>query len=157
MLPLLLAAVDVWGASLLAVKQGREPASAYAERASVAARRSGNPVVPAAAARAAATAVRRTSRTDEVLLLLHEAHAHLAASPRHGRRLEAAGLCGAYRRQGPPDCHRPCLRRQAAQTATRFAQPRLVELAAPLEATVPRCARWLLGSLCRATPASDKP
>lgn len=67
-------AADVWVlASQLAVKQGRtEPAGAYAEQAGVAARRSGNPVVLAAAARAAATPLRRTDRTDEALHLLEE-------------------------------------------------------------------------------------
>lgn len=88
-------AADVWVlASQLAVKQGRTAAAGvYAKQAGTAARRSGNPVVLAAAARAAATPLRRTGRTDEALLLLHEAHTHLTSAPRPtAAELEAAGM-----------------------------------------------------------------
>ncbi|WP_233448118.1 hypothetical protein [Streptomyces venezuelae] len=60
-------AASVWVLAFpLAAKQGRTvPADAYAEQAAVAARRSGDPVLLAAAARAVATPRRRTGRTDE--------------------------------------------------------------------------------------------
>ncbi|MCZ1011936.1 transcriptional regulator [Streptomyces lydicus] len=88
-------AADVWAlASQLAVKHGRtEAAGAYAQRAGAAARRSGDPVVLALAARAAATPLRRTGHTGEALHLLTEARAHLTTSSRPTpAELEAAGM-----------------------------------------------------------------
>jgi hypothetical protein len=65
-------AARVWVlASQLAVKEGRtEAAGTYAARAGTAARRTGDAVVLAAAARAAATPLRRTGRTQQALHLL---------------------------------------------------------------------------------------
>ncbi|MFJ3182334.1 transcriptional regulator [Streptomyces sp. NPDC086796] len=102
-------AADVWVlASQLAVKQGRtEPAGTYAERAGAAARRSGDPVVLAAAARAAATPLRRTGRTDEALHLLEEARAHLTAGSRPTTAgLEAAGMAALTAAYTAAQAHR---------------------------------------------------
>lgn len=115
-------AAGVWVlASQLAVKQGRT--GPYAERAGTAATRSGDPVVLAAAARAAATPLRRTGRTDEALLLLAEACTHLLAGTRPTTAdLEAAGLAGLTAAQA----HRPDLARdfaaQAEETTLRLAR-----------------------------------
>ncbi|MGA5264804.1 transcriptional regulator [Streptomyces griseoincarnatus] len=77
-------AAGVWVlASQLAVKQSRTAsAGAYAALAGAAARRSGNAVVLASSARAAATPLRRTGRAHEALTLLKEAHAHPTAVSR---------------------------------------------------------------------------
>lgn len=111
-------AAGVWVlASQLAVKQGRtEPAGTYAERAGAAARRSGDPVALAAAARAAATPLRRTDRTDEALHLLEEAHTHLTASSRPTTAdLEAAGMAALTAAYTAAQAHRPAAYEFAAQ------------------------------------------
>ncbi|MDF3302965.1 transcriptional regulator [Streptomyces tropicalis] len=113
-------AAGVWVlASQLAVKQGRTgPAGAYAERAGTAARRSGDPVVLAAAARAAATPLRRTGRTDEALLLLAEARTHLLSGPRPAAAdLEAAGLAALTAAYTAAQAHRPAPARDFAAQA----------------------------------------
>lgn len=81
-------------ASQLAVKQSRtEPAGAYAGLASAAARRCGDAVVLAAAARAGATPLRRTGRTSQALALLQEAHDRLTSASRPTEaELDAAGM-----------------------------------------------------------------
>ncbi|MFI1189631.1 transcriptional regulator [Streptomyces californicus] len=112
-------AAGVWVlASQLAVKQGRTgTAGAYAERAGTAAQRSGDPVVLAAAARAAATPLRRTGRTDEALLLLAEARTHLLAGTRPtAAELEAAGLAALTAAYTAAQAHQPDL---AADFAAR--------------------------------------
>ncbi|MFF7977150.1 hypothetical protein [Streptomyces sp. NPDC007905] len=97
-------AAGVWVlASQLAVKQGRTTAAgAYAGLAGVAARRSGEALVLAAAARAAATPLRHTGRADEALQLLHQARAQVTAVSRPtAAELEAVGmaeLTAAYTR-----------------------------------------------------------
>ncbi|MFB6881402.1 hypothetical protein ACFCY8_11255 [Streptomyces noursei] len=80
-------AAGVWVlASQLAVKEGDlEAAGGFAGRAGAAARRSGRPVVLAAAARAAATPLRRAGRAGQALRLLGEAHEHLTAGPTRPR------------------------------------------------------------------------
>ncbi|WP_234350600.1 transcriptional regulator [Streptomyces sp. XY66] len=65
-----------------------DTAATFAVRAGTAARRSGRPALLAAAARAAATPLRRTGHTDTALQLLKEAHDALDTAP----RLSAAGL-----------------------------------------------------------------
>ncbi|WP_274036763.1 transcriptional regulator [Streptomyces sp. MMBL 11-1] len=113
-------AAGVWVlASQLAVKQGRTgPAGAFAERAGAAARRSGDPVVLAAAARAAAPPLRRTGHTDEALLLLAEARAHLLAGARPtAAELEAAGLAGLTAAYTAAQAHQPDLARDFAARA----------------------------------------
>ncbi len=77
-------AAGVWVlVSQLAVKEGEmDTAAAFAVRAGTAARRSGRPVLLAAAARAAATPLRRTGRADTALQLLGEAHDALNTAPR---------------------------------------------------------------------------
>lgn len=88
-------AAGVWVlASQLAVKQSRTgSAGAYAALAGAAARRSGNAVVLASSARAAATPLRRTGRAQEALALLKEARAHLTAVSRpSAAELDAAGM-----------------------------------------------------------------
>ncbi|MET9779188.1 transcriptional regulator [Streptomyces sp. NPDC006367] len=140
-------AAGVWVlASQLAVKQGRtDPAGAYAERAGTAARRSGDPVVLAAAARAAATPLRRTGRTDEALLLLAEARAHLLAGARPtAAELEAAGLVALTAAQA----HRSALARdlaaQAEENTLRLARhPHLP--GRPRELTAGQCALYGIG------------
>lgn len=88
-------AAGVWVlASQLAVKQSRtDAAGAYAALAGAAARRCGNAVVLADAARAAATPLRRTGRAQEALALLKEAHARLTAVSRPAAaELDAGGM-----------------------------------------------------------------
>ncbi|WP_310728274.1 transcriptional regulator [Streptomyces sp. N2A] len=88
-------AAGVWVlSSQLAVKQGAmEAAGDFAGQASAAARSSGDPMLLAAAARAAATPLRRTGRADQALHLLRQAHDHLTAGPRpSAATLDAAGM-----------------------------------------------------------------
>ncbi|MFR0359578.1 hypothetical protein [Streptomyces sediminimaris] len=75
-------------------KQSRtEPAGAYEGLASAAARRCGDAVVLAAAARAGATPLRRTGRTAQALALLQEAHDRLTSASRPtAAELDAAGM-----------------------------------------------------------------
>lgn len=88
-------AAGVWVlVSQLAVKEGEmDTAAAFAVRAGTAARRSGRPVLLAAAARAAATPLRRTGRADTALQLLGEAHDALNTAPRPSPAvLDASGM-----------------------------------------------------------------
>ncbi|MFI1530653.1 transcriptional regulator [Streptomyces griseus] len=144
-------AAGVWVlASQLAVKQGRTgPAGAYAERAGTAARRSGDPVVLAAAARAAATPLRRTGRTDEALLLLAEARTHLLAGPRPAAAdLEAAGLAALTAAYTAAQAHRPALARdfaaQAEENTLRLARHSHTP-GRPRELTAGQCDLYRIG------------
>ncbi|OLO25864.1 hypothetical protein PZ61_0236190 [Streptomyces sp. MNU77] len=88
-------AAGVWVlVSQLAVKEGEvDTAAAFAARAGTAARRSGRPLLLAAAARAAATPLRRTGRADRALQMLEEAHDELDADPRPSEGvLDAVGM-----------------------------------------------------------------
>jgi hypothetical protein len=87
-------AARVWVlASQLAVKLGDTTAGEHAARAHLAARAAGEPLLLAAAARAAATPLRRTGRTHQALDLLLDARAQLAAGRRRApEELEAAGM-----------------------------------------------------------------
>ncbi|MFF9785609.1 transcriptional regulator [Streptomyces nigrescens] len=143
-------AADVWAlASQLAVKHGRsEAAGAYAERAGAAARRSGNPVVLAAAARAAATPLRRTARTDEALHLLEEARAHLTAGSRPtAAELEAAGLVALTAAYTAAQAHLPAtagdFAAQAEESTHRLARHR--HAAGTRELTAGQCALYRIG------------
>lgn len=144
LLPLLLAGADrnaqegpagaaqaakVWVlASQLAVKHGRtEAAGVYAGQAGAMARRSGDPVVLAAAARAAATPLRRTGRTQEALHLLQEARGHLTDGARPtAAELDAAGMAALTAAYTAAQAHLPDTARdfaaQAEQTAHRLAR-----------------------------------
>ncbi|MER0477092.1 transcriptional regulator [Streptomyces sp. Edi2] len=81
-------------ASQLAVKNAAlEEAGAFAARAAAAAARSGDPVFLAAAARAAATPLRRTGRAGQALQLLAQAHDQLDAVRRPGLAvLDVSGM-----------------------------------------------------------------
>ncbi|WP_234043310.1 transcriptional regulator [Streptomyces marianii] len=144
-------AAGVWVlASQLAVKHGRtDTAGAYAARAGTAATRSGDPVVLAAAARAAATPLRRTGRTDQALLLLHQARTHLTATPRPtAADLEAAGMAALTAAYTAAQAHRTALARdlaaQAEQTAARLARhPHTADR--PRELTADQCALYRIG------------
>ncbi|MEU6184014.1 transcriptional regulator [Streptomyces coeruleorubidus] len=121
-------AAGVWVlASQLAVKQGRTAAAGtYAGLAGVAARRSGDVVVLAASARAAATPLRRTGRADEALQLLAEARAHLTAASRPTTaELDAAGMVALTASYTAAQAHLPALAEdfaaQAEETALRLA------------------------------------
>ncbi len=88
-------AAGVWVlVSQLAVKEGEmDMAAAFAVRAGTAARRSGRPVLLAAAARAAATPLRRTGCADTALQLLGEAHDALDTALRPAAAvLDASGM-----------------------------------------------------------------
>ncbi|WP_247701347.1 transcriptional regulator [Streptomyces sp. RM72] len=144
-------AAGVWVlASQLAVKQGRTgPAGVFAERAGAAARRSGDPVVLAAAARAAATPLRRTGRTDEALLLLAEARAHLLAGARAtAADLEAAGLAALTAAYTAAQAHRPAPARdfaaQAEEDTLRLARHPHTP-GRPRELTAGQCALYGIG------------
>ncbi|MFD5715899.1 hypothetical protein ACFWHW_36945 [Streptomyces pharetrae] len=83
----------------------------------------------AAAARAAATPLRRTGHTDEALHLLHEAHAHLTDGFRPtAAELEAAGMSALTAACTAAQAHQPALApdfaAQAEQTAARLAPTR---------------------------------
>ncbi|MFF3505516.1 transcriptional regulator [Streptomyces sp. NPDC003247] len=144
-------AADVWVlASQLAVKQDRtEAAGDYAKQAGTAARRSGDPVVLAAAARAAATPLRRTGRTGEALHLLQEARTHLTAGPRPtAAELDAAGMAALTAAYTAAQAHRPDLAHdfaaQAEQTAARLARhPHTT--GRPPELTADQCALYRIG------------
>jgi hypothetical protein len=141
----------VWvPASQLAVKQGRtEAAGAYAVRAASAATRSGDAVVLAAAARAAATPLRRTGRTDEALHLLEEARVHLTAVGRGPAvELDAAGMAALTAAYTAAQAHRPALARdfaaQAEQITYRLARhPHTA--GRPRELTASQCALYGIG------------
>ncbi|MFG2210912.1 transcriptional regulator [Streptomyces sp. NPDC048638] len=88
-------AVRVWVlVSQLAVKDGDVAlAAAFAAQAEEAARRSGRPVLLAAAARAAATPLRRTGRAGHALQLLQDAHDQLdAVAAPSADVLDASGM-----------------------------------------------------------------
>ncbi|WP_232792163.1 transcriptional regulator, partial [Actinacidiphila yeochonensis] len=137
-------------ASQLAVKQGRtEPAGTYAERAGAAARRSGDPVALAAAARAAATPLRRTGRTDEALHLLEEARAHLTAGSRPTTAgLEAAGMAALTAAYTAAQAHRPATAYEFAAQAEEITHhlARRPDAAGPRrELTAVQCALYRIG------------
>ncbi|KFG71132.1 transcriptional regulator [Streptomyces mutabilis] len=147
-------AADVWVlASQLAVKQGAtEAAGAYAAQAGATATRSGDPVVLAAAARAAATPLRRTGRTgrtDEALHLLHQARTHLMAGARPtAAELEAAGMAALTAAYTAAQAHRPALARdfaaQAEEDTLRLARhPHTA--GRPRELTAGQCALYGIG------------
>ncbi|MFI2031925.1 transcriptional regulator [Streptomyces buecherae] len=145
-------AARVWVlASQLAVKQDRtETAGAYAQRAGAAARRSGDPVVLAAAARAAATPLRRTGRTDEALHLLEEARIYLTASGQAtAAGLDAAGMAALTASYTAAQAHRAPLARELAGQAEEIAhhlagRPR-TEAGRPWELTADQCALYRIG------------
>nr|AHE39230.1 Utative transcriptional regulator [Streptomyces sp. FR1] len=113
-------AAGVWVlASQLAVKQSRTAsAGAYAALAGAAARRSGNAVVLASSARAAATPLRRTGRAHEALTLLKEAHAHLTAVSRpSAAELDAAGMVALTASYTAAQAHRGAAARDFADEA----------------------------------------
>lgn len=144
-------AAGVWVlASQLAVKQGRtEPAGTYAERAGAAARRSGDPVALAAAARAAATPLRRTGRTDEALHLLEEARAHLTAGSRPTTAgLEAAGMAALTAAYTAAQAHRRAVAYEFAAQAEEITHhlARRPDAAGPRqELTAAQCALYRIG------------
>lgn len=145
-------AADVWVlASQLAVKHGRtEAAGVYAERAGAAARRSGNPVVLAAAARAAATPLRRTGRTAGALQLLEEARTHLTAGSRPtAAELDAAGMVELTAAYTAAQAQQPSTARdfadQAEQTAARLARHPNTAASRPRELTAGQCALYRIG------------
>ncbi|MFD3422123.1 transcriptional regulator [Streptomyces decoyicus] len=140
-LPALLAAADgagpveagcvagVWAlASQLAVKRGAiQAAGDFAARAGAAARRSGDPVLLAAAARAAATPLRRTGRAGQALHLLRQAHDHLTAGSRPSpAALDAAGMVALTAAYTAAQAHLPSPAGEfivlAEQTAVRLAR-----------------------------------
>lgn len=144
-------AAGVWVlASQLAVKQGRTAAAgAHAEQAGAAARRSGDPVVLAAAARAAATPLRRTARTDEALHLLEEARTHLTADSRPTTAgLEAAGMAALTAAYTAAQAHRPATAYEFAAQAeeiTHHLARRPDTAGPPRELTAAQCALYRIG------------
>ncbi|MBZ3908594.1 MULTISPECIES: transcriptional regulator [Streptomyces] len=103
-------AVGVWAlASQLAVKNGAlETAVAFAAQAGEAARRSGRPVALAAAARAAATPLRRTGRAGHALRLLEEAYDQLGAAVRPSPgALNASGMVALTAAYTAAQAHMP--------------------------------------------------
>ncbi|AIS02575.1 transcriptional regulator [Streptomyces glaucescens] len=137
-------------ASQLAVKQGRTGAAgAYAGLAGAAARRSGNAVVLAAAARAGATPLRRTGRTPEALALLKEARAHLTAGPRpSAAELDAAGMVELTAAYTAAQAHQTSTARdfadEADQTALRLAR-RPHAGGRPLQLSAGQCTLYRIG------------
>ncbi|WP_329448961.1 transcriptional regulator (plasmid) [Streptomyces sp. NBC_01426] len=124
-------AAGVWVlASQLAVKEGDvDTAAAFAVRAGTAARRSGHPVLLAAAARAAATPLRRTGRSDSALQLLQEAHDELNAGPRPSAVvLDASGMVALTAAYTAAQARMPSAAEQfaslAEQTAARLLHDR---------------------------------
>ncbi|MEV4865501.1 transcriptional regulator [Streptomyces ossamyceticus] len=110
--------------SQLAVKQSRtEPAGAYAGLAGAAARRCGNPVVLAAAARAGATPLRRTGRVPEALALLQDARDRLTAASRPSvAELDLAGMVELTAAYTAAQAHHAALARDFADAADETAQ-----------------------------------
>lgn len=120
-------AAGVWVlAARLAVKQGRlREAGVHAVRAGSAAHRSGDAVVLAGAARAAAPVLRRTGRAGQALALLQEAHTELTAGARlTAAGLDAAGMVALTAAYTAAQAHLPAPARdfaaQAEQTARRL-------------------------------------
>ncbi|WP_225840580.1 transcriptional regulator [Streptomyces sp. NK08204] len=144
-------AARVWMlASQLAVKQGRTgDAGAHAERAGTAAYRTGDPVVLAAAARAAATPLRRTGRTQQAMYLLEQAHSHLTAESRpSAAALDAAGTVALTAAYTAAQDHQPHAARdlaaRAEQTARRLTHAH-AEAGRRPELSAPQCALYRIG------------
>ncbi|MFI8952893.1 transcriptional regulator [Streptomyces sp. NPDC053750] len=124
-------AAGVWVlVSQLAVKEAEMgTAAAFAVRAGTAARRSGRPVLLAAAARAAATPLRRTGRADTALQLLREAHDELGTAPRPSAAvLDASGMVALTAAYTAAQARMPSVAEQfaslAEQTAARLLRDR---------------------------------
>ncbi|EGX56748.1 MULTISPECIES: hypothetical protein [Streptomyces] len=137
-------------ASHLAVKQGRTGASgAYAALAGAAARRSGNAVVLADAARAAATPLRRTGRAQEALALLKEARAHLTAVSRpSAAELDATGMVALTAAYTAAQAHLGASARdfadEAEDTALRLARHPHAD-GRPSQLSAGQCALYRIG------------
>ncbi|WP_424845496.1 hypothetical protein [Streptomyces sp. SAI-129] len=104
-------------------------AAAFAVRAGTAARRSGRPELLAAAARAAATPLRRTGRADTALQLLAEAHDELGTAPRPSAAvLDASGMVALTAAYTAAQARMPAVAEQfaslAEQTAARLLRDR---------------------------------
>ncbi|MGW1007431.1 transcriptional regulator [Streptomyces sp. NPDC001118] len=138
-------------ASRLAVKQDRtQDAGVHAERAGAAAHRSGDAVVLAAAARAAAPPLRRTGRAGTALSLLQEAHDQLTAGPRPtAAHLDAAGMVALTAAYTAAQAHMPAPARdfaaQAEQTAHRLAARHPHSAGPPRELSAAQCALYRIG------------
>lgn len=118
-------AAGVWVlASQLAVKQSRTAtAGAYAGLAGAAARRCGDAVVLAAAARAGATPLRRTGRAPQALALLQEARDQLTASRRpSAAELDAVGMVELTAAYTAAQAHQAALARDFADAAEETAR-----------------------------------
>ncbi|MFJ2217969.1 transcriptional regulator [Streptomyces sp. NPDC101062] len=142
-------AAGVWVlAARLAIKQGRlEEAGAHAVRAGSAAHRSGDAVVLAGAARAAAPTLRRTGRAGQALALLEEAHAELTAGARPtAAGLDAVGMVALTAAYTAAQAHLPGLARdftaRAEETADHLATHPADELRELSEA---QCALYRIG------------
>lgn len=119
-------------ASQLAVKQGRiDAAATYADSAVTTARRSGQPVLLAAAARAAATPLRHTGRTDQALRLLDEARTHLSDARPTAPVLDAAGMLALTAAYTAAQAHLTVPALQFAALAEQIADRLAREAAAP--------------------------
>ncbi|BDM74871.1 hypothetical protein HEK616_83780 (plasmid) [Streptomyces nigrescens] len=138
-------------ASQLAVKQGRiDDAAIYADTAVITARRSGRPVLLAAAARAAATPLRRTGRTDQALRLLDEARTHLTDTRPTASVLDAAGMLAltaaytaAQAHLSAPALHFAALAEETADQLTRLAAAPTEQT--PWELSAPQCTLYRIG------------
>jgi hypothetical protein len=134
----------------LAVKGGRiRDAATYAETAALTARRSGRPVLLAAAARAAATPLRRSGRADQALQLLDEARTHLIDAHPSAPVLDAAGMLALTAAYTAAQSHLPATALQFAALAVHTAD-QLTRLAAPTgqtswELSAPQCTLYRIG------------
>ncbi|MEV5043700.1 transcriptional regulator [Streptomyces griseoincarnatus] len=144
-------AAGVWVLlSQLAVKEGEvETAATFAVRAGTAARRSGRPVLLAAAARAAATPLRRTGRADTALQLLGEAHSELDTGPRPSAAvLNASGMVALTAAYTAAQAHNPSAAEQyvslAEDTAGRLLRDR-GRVSAVGELSPAQCALYRVG------------
>ncbi|MFE9679122.1 transcriptional regulator [Streptomyces sp. NPDC006259] len=141
-------AAGVWVlASQLAVRQDRaEAAGAYASRAGAAARRSGDPVVLADAARAAATPLRRTGRTAEALHLLKEARLHLTAGSRPtAAELDAAGMAALTAASTAAQAHQPATAHDFTAQAEQSTARHPYTAGRPRELAAAQCALYRVG------------
>lgn len=107
-------------------------------------------MVLAAAARAAATPLRRTGRTDEALQLLDEARTHLTTGPRPtATGLEAAGMAALTAAYTAAQAHRaPTARElttQAEEITHHLASHPHTEAGRPRELTADQCALYRIG------------
>ncbi|MER0477100.1 transcriptional regulator [Streptomyces sp. Edi2] len=123
-------AAQVWVlVSQLAVKDGDVAlAAVFAAQAEEAARRSGRPVLLAAAAPAAATPLRRTRRADQALQLLKDAHDQLAAvAAPSAEVLDASGMVALTAAYTAAQARQPAAAEEfaawAEQSAARLAHP----------------------------------